>query len=189
MLVIVIAVLVAVEILVLLIGTAIPNSRLTAQVKLEEEMKINVGPVQFSHIRESSSFSLFLVQGEGINQAIYIISCDNKKADVWISILFVYKGLLQLAAIFMAFTTRKVKIKALNDTKETGLMIYLNSIILTVLLVIAFALDGNRDVFIGIYGIAIFLAATLFLAVVFIPRVSQYYTIHVDVFYYYSEEG
>ena len=84
MLVIVIAVLVAVEILVLLIGTAIPNSRLTAQVKLEEEMKINVGPVQFSHIRESSSFSLFLVQGEGINQAIYIISCDNKKADVWI---------------------------------------------------------------------------------------------------------
>ena len=57
MLVIVIAVLVAVEILVLLIGTAIPNSRSTAQVKLEEEMKINVGPVQFTHQRIIQFFS------------------------------------------------------------------------------------------------------------------------------------
>ena len=59
MLVIVIAILVSVEILVLLIGTAIPNSRLTAQVKLEEEMKINVGPVQFSNHAENHPIFLF----------------------------------------------------------------------------------------------------------------------------------
>lgn len=91
---------------------------------------------------------------------------------IWIGILFAYIGVLQLAAVFMAFTTRKVNIKALNDSKETAIMIYLNNIIITALIVSEFALNSHLNTCIALFGSAIFVAATLFLAVVFIPRVK-----------------
>ena len=97
--------------------------------------------------------------------------CTNMRAVIWIAITFGYKALLQLGAIFMAFTTRKVNIKGLNDTKEIYAIIYINTLIVTVLIVTEFALKSHRDAYVTLYGLAIFAEATLFLALTFIPKV------------------
>ena len=97
--------------------------------------------------------------------------CTNMRAVIWIAISFGYKALLQLGAIFMAFTTRKVNIKGLNDTKEIYAIIYINTLIITVLIVTEFALKSHRDAYMTLYGLAIFAEATLFLALTFIPKV------------------
>ena len=104
---------------------------------------------------------------------VYTFNCSNQNTTVWIAISFAYKGLLQLGAIFMAFTTRKVSIKALNDTKENCAIIYINSIILTVLIVTHLALSDHRDAYTALFGLAVFMEATLFLTVVFIPKVKK----------------
>ena len=96
------------------------------------------------------------------------------RAVIWIAISFGYKALLQLGAIFMAFTTRKVNIKGLNDTKEIYAIIYINTLIITVLIVTEFALKSHREAYITLYGLAIFTEATLFLALTFIPKVQNY---------------
>ena len=96
----------------------------------------------------------------------------SERAVIWIAISFAYKALLQLCAIFMAFTTRKVNMKGLNDTKEIYTIIYINTIIITVLIVTEFVLKRHHVVYITLYGLAIFAEATLFLSMTFVPKVT-----------------
>ena len=74
----------------------------------------------------------------------------------------------------MAFHTRKVKIKALNDSKEIAAIIYINSIMLAILAVTEFALQEYHDVYAAVFGFALLIEATLFLGLIFVPKVSKY---------------
>ena len=79
----------------------------------------------------------------------------------------------------MAFHIRRVKIKALNDSKEIAVIIYINSITLALLAVVEFALNAYHEVYAALLGLGIMVAATLFLALVFIPKVlTRYYNGH-----------
>ena len=111
------------------------------------------------------------LQEDGVNEKVHVFTCSNTYDKVWIAVSFAYKGLLQLAAIFMAFTTRKVSVKALNDTKENCAMIYVNSLLFTVLIVTEFAIKGHHNTYTALFGLAVFLEATLFLGIVFITKV------------------
>lgn len=115
----------------------------------------------------------------GRNERVFIFVCANTAATVWIAISFGYKAVLQFGAIFMAFTTRKVKMKGLHDAKELYTIIYINTAIITMLIVTEFALRGHRDVYATLYGLAIFAGATLFLALTFIPKVGSSYNINL----------
>ena len=96
----------------------------------------------------------------------------NDNAVVWLAFSYAYKGLLQLIAMFMAFHTRRVKIKVLNDTKEIAVIIYINSIILALLAVVEFALNDYHEVHAALFGLALLVGATVFLTLVFIPKVT-----------------
>ena len=74
--------------------------------------------------------------------------------------------------MFMAFHTRRVKIKALNDSKEIAVIIYINSITLALLVVVEFALNTYHDVYAALFGLALLVGATLFLSCIFIPKVK-----------------
>ena len=71
----------------------------------------------------------------------------------------------------MAFHTRRVKVKALNDSKEIAIIIYINSIILALLAVTQFALETYHDVYAAMFGLALLVDATMFLGLMFIPKV------------------
>ena len=72
----------------------------------------------------------------------------------------------------MAFHVRRVNIKVLNDSKEIALIVYVNSIILTLLVVVEFALSEYHVVYSALFGLALLLEATVFLALIFIPKVE-----------------
>ena len=99
--------------------------------------------------------------------------CLNNNAIVWLAISYGYKGLLQLVAMFMAFHTRRVKIKTLNDSKEIAVIIYINSIILALLAVVEFALSKHYDVHAALFGLALLVGPTVFLLLVFVPKVNS----------------
>ena len=71
----------------------------------------------------------------------------------------------------MAFHIRRVKVKALNDSKEIAVIIYINSIILALLAVTQFALENYHDVYAALFGLALLVDATMFLGLIFIPKV------------------
>ena len=114
---------------------------------------------------------LHLLQDDGIINKNYIFICTTNASIIWVAILFSYKGLLQILAMFMAFHTRKVTIKALNESLEIAALIYINSIILVMLTVTEFVLYEYREVYVTLFGLALIIGATLFLGLIFAPKV------------------
>ena len=81
--------------------------------------------------------------------------------------------MLQVAAVILAFKTRKVKIKALNDSKYVAAIIYITSTVI-VARIIAFALDYYIITTEVLFSGGLMLATTVFLGFIFIPKVSVY---------------
>ena len=117
------------------------------------------------------------MQDDGITHENFVFVCLNHNAIIWLAISYAYKGLLQLVAMFMAFHTRRVKIKALNDSKEIAVIIYINSITLALLSVVEFALNAYHEVYAALFGLALLVGATLFLTLIFIPKVNSLHAI------------
>ena len=86
--------------------------------------------------------------------------------------------------MFMAFHIRRVKIKALNDSKEIAVIIYINSITLVLLAVIEFGLNTYHEVYAALFGLGLMVGATLFLTLVFIPKVKR--TLYIVILIMYS---
>ena len=110
------------------------------------------------------------LQGEGTIERNFVFICGDN-AIVWLIISYAYKGLLQLVAMFMAFHIRKVKIKALNDSKEIAVIVYINSITLALLAVTEFALRQYHYAYAALYGTALLIGGYLFLGLMFGPKV------------------
>ena len=119
-------------------------------------------------------FYYFLVQDDGINEEQYIYVCSVDDSVIWLGFSFAYKGLLQIIAMFMAFHTRKVKIKALNESKETAAIIYINSIILLLMILNVFIVEEHHQIFDLLFSLALLVQATLFLGILFIPKVCMH---------------
>ena len=97
---------------------------------------------------------------------------DYISAPFFIDLLiFVYLGLLQLVGVILAFQTRKVKISILNDSKSVTALIYISSIVLVVIILVTFIMHGYINVTAVLFYGGIILLATMFLVLIFIPKV------------------
>ena len=73
----------------------------------------------------------------------------------------------------MAFHTRNVDVKVLNESKEIAAIIYINSIILVLIAVAELGLESNHDAYAALFGLGLLIEATLFLGFIFIPKVCE----------------
>ena len=115
--------------------------------------------------------SLFQEQGIVIKYWIYI--CDSKARDIFLGILYGYKMALQIIALLLAFSIRKVKIKGLDDAKYIGAAIYVTSIVLAVIIVATYSLKDIINGFAALFSFGIQLGTTVILTLVFVPLVSH----------------
>ena len=104
-------------------------------------------------------------------KVLYI--CESKGQVVLYAVLFGYKGLLQVIALILAFRTRKVKVKGLDDSKYIAAAIYISSIVLAVIIVSTYTLMDYVNVYPTVIGSGLLLGTTMILALVFVPRVSE----------------
>ena len=98
--------------------------------------------------------------------------CEGPRDLYWISINFAYIILTQFFSIFLAFQTRKVVIKALNDAKYVAVIIYLSSVIITMMIIFAVTLNQYLNADGAVFGCLIYIFATTILTILFIPKVG-----------------
>ncbi|XP_011409429.2 PREDICTED: gamma-aminobutyric acid type B receptor subunit 1-like [Amphimedon queenslandica] len=115
------------------------------------------------------------INDEGKLQDHYILICNQSATVIWLALSFGYKGLLQVSAIFMAFHTRRVKVKILNESKEIAAIIYINSIVLVLLAASEFTLATHHNAYAALFGLGLLTEATLFLGLIFIPKMVRLY--------------
>ena len=100
---------------------------------------------------------------------------DSSAPFVWLTLIFAYLVVLQIIGILLAFQTRKVKIKILNDSKYVAALVYISSIVLVILALVTFTLPSYPNVLELLFSGGILVATTMFLILIFIPKVECYY--------------
>lgn len=80
--------------------------------------------------------------------------------------------MLQIVGIILAFQTRKVRIKGLRDSKYVTALVYISSIVLVILALITFSLRTYVNISAGIIAGVIVILTTVFLALIFVPKVG-----------------
>lgn len=96
---------------------------------------------------------------------------------------------LHIIALILAIQTRKVRIKILNDSKEVAAIIYITSIVLAELVIVSFSLTNFQNIYESLYSGGLIVAATVVLAVIFIPKVRAHVcvcqsSIFILIFFY-----
>ena len=99
--------------------------------------------------------------------------CTSEGSFTWLPVLFAYKGFILMAGLFLAFETRKVKIKSLNESRLIVMSVYGTVIISVTLTPVGFLLQKFPNVQYGIIGIMILLSISLILGLVFVLKVCK----------------
>ena len=88
--------------------------------------------------------------------------------------MFVRKGLLLIFGIFFAWETRKVKIEALNDSRQIGICVY-NVMVMSVVAVplVSILSESQMDIVYGVTAMAILICVTTTLVLVFGSKVRS----------------
>ena len=91
--------------------------------------------------------------------------------DIFLGVLYGYKMVLQIIALVLAFTIRKVKVKGLNDAKYIALSIYVTSIVLAIIIISTYTLTEFVNGFAALICSGGFIGTTFILVLVFVPKV------------------
>ena len=86
-------------------------------------------------------------------------------------LLAIYKCALQICALYLAFKTRKVKIKGLNETKYITALVYIVTLIVILTLVLTFALTDYVNIYAAAQSIGNIATGSFILDLSFIPKV------------------
>lgn len=111
----------------------------------------------------------------GVRIEFFTWECYSSNAFYWLIVIFVYLVFLQVIGFILAVRTRKVKIKALNDSKFVAAVIYVTSIVLLLMVVVTFALSRYRNVAEVVFSGALMLGTTAFLCLMFVPKMASLY--------------
>ena len=100
---------------------------------------------------------------------IYI--CRSTPERVAVGILSIYKGLLQVVALFLAIRTQRVRVKGLNDAKYVIAAVYISTLGLILAILTHFTLVEYINTHAALFSMATFFSSTAILGLPFIPKV------------------
>ena len=106
-----------------------------------------------------------------IVQENFVYSCESDGRTALVIMLYISKILLQVFSLVLAFWTRNVKVKGLDDSKYIPSAIYVSTIVLPISLTAAFTLRSHVNAFPAVLSTAHLFGATIILVIVFVPRV------------------
>ena len=121
-------------------------------------------------------FFFHLTQSLGVKESNYVLVCyaSSSPTFYWEMLMFAYLAILQIIGLVLAFQTRKVKLQGLRDSKFVAAIIYISSIILVALALVTFSLRTYINIGTGIITFGVFSLTTIFLALMFIPKVRPH---------------
>ena len=84
-----------------------------------------------------------------------------------------------MISVFLAFRTRKVKIKALNDAKYVALIIYITTAVVIIMIVCAILLTDLLNADGAVFSGLLYIFTTIVLTVLFIPKVLSLFSLNL----------
>lgn len=118
-------------------------------------------------------FSRFSATFSSLQNWYQVEVCRSQHTQTWLGALYVYKGLLLVVGVYMAWETRHVQIAALNDSQYIGVSVY--SVVITSAIVVVLAnLIAERVTLAFITITALILTSTTAtLCLLFLPKMND----------------
>lgn len=99
--------------------------------------------------------------------------CRSQHTQSWLGALYIYKGLLLIVGVYMAWETRHVKIPALNDSQYIGVSVYLVVITSAIVVVLANLISERVTLAFIIISALILTSTTATLCLLFLPKLHD----------------
>lgn len=97
--------------------------------------------------------------------------CSSDHLPIWIGVVFGYKGLLLLFGLLLAYETRSIKIKQVNDNRFVGMSIY-NVVILSFITgPVTLVIKSQHEASFVFVSLALILSTFLSMGLIFVPKV------------------
>lgn len=130
---------------------------------------------------------LLSLQRTEVLHEYFVYACDADGRTALITMLYIYKITLQVIALILAFNTRKVKVKGLDDSKYIAVTIYITTIVLPVSFFASLTLWSHVNTFPAVLSTTHLFGATAILILVFVPRVRLIF-LHVHTAFHKVKE-
>ena len=112
------------------------------------------------------------LQEDNVLHDSHNLVCHGPRELYWIITFLVSILITQLISVFLAFKTRKVKIKALNDAKYIAIIIYMTTAIVVIFIICAVLISDNLNADGAVFGGLFYIFTTIVLTVLFVPKVD-----------------
>ncbi|XP_066029733.1 gamma-aminobutyric acid type B receptor subunit 2 isoform X4 [Pocillopora verrucosa] len=106
------------------------------------------------------------------NYKAYYIECTSNHPNIWLGVIYAYKGLMLAFGALMAWETRNVTFPALNDSKHIGISVYNVVFPCALGMTIVNVVDYNPNVFYVVLSVLVVFCTTITLCIVFVPKIS-----------------
>ena len=110
----------------------------------------------------------------------YNLQCISETGLYWVTVLFGYKVILQISGVVLAFLTRKIEVRGLNESREVQVVMIITTPVVVVGMVLRLVFNDYLNVVGTTYGLGTVIVTGTALGIIFIPKVSLlvlYYTL------------
>ncbi|KAK2584146.1 hypothetical protein KPH14_006578 [Odynerus spinipes] len=99
--------------------------------------------------------------------------CESEHNSIWLGMIYGYKGVILVFGLFLAYETRSIKVKQINDSRYVGMSIYNVVVLCLITAPVTMVIASQQDASFAFVALAIIFCCFLSMALIFVPKVIE----------------
>ncbi|XP_017760337.1 PREDICTED: gamma-aminobutyric acid type B receptor subunit 1 isoform X2 [Eufriesea mexicana] len=99
--------------------------------------------------------------------------CESIHNNIWLGLIYSYKGIILVFGLFLAYETRSIKVKQINDSRYVGMSIYNVVVLCLITAPVTMVIASQQDASFAFVALAIIFCCFLSMALIFVPKVIE----------------
>ncbi|CAG0888622.1 unnamed protein product [Cyprideis torosa] len=99
--------------------------------------------------------------------------CVSVNNDIWLGVLYAYKGLLLIFGLFLSYETRSVKLKLVNDSRFVGMAIYNVVVLCGITAPVSLVIASQPDASFAFVNFSTIFCCLISMGLIFTPKIVE----------------
>ncbi|XP_053958824.1 gamma-aminobutyric acid type B receptor subunit 1 [Anastrepha ludens] len=99
--------------------------------------------------------------------------CESHHNSMWLSLVYGFKGLILVFGLFLAYETRSIKVKQINDSRYVGMSIYNVVVLCLITAPVGMVIASQQDASFAFVALAVIFCCFLSMLLIFVPKVIE----------------
>lgn len=113
-------------------------------------------------------FNFLILSGFQLNSYRYFSPFSH-----FAGVIYGFKGLILVFGLFLAYETRSIKVKQINDSRYVGMSIYNIAVLCLITAPVAMVIASQQDASFVFVALAVIFCCFLSMLLIFVPKVSR----------------